>query len=355
MVASDPISRGGYWREGGGFRVEEHAFREVEREGTPRPKRQGRLEAAGCDRFDVTVGVPGARREPDEVAALMAQDLPDRVLRGEALHCVHEYGEGLSGCQYPKVRLRGVDATRRFAEYLEQQMRARDLSVREMARLLEIDVSNLSRYLNGKQVPGRRNIQRMARGLGITPAQINEMLPVEAQQRARDATVDTPPALSLPPSWRQEITAAVEAALKEVRATQARPEPPRGFWIRRLDEQRVSASRALGHGEDWAWFQPPPDLEGGLDPERFVQLPVIGACLEPVIHEGDEIVVDRRGELVEGAIVVAHHDGDLLVKRLALVDDAQWLVADDGTRHEIDDSTRIHGVAIRVVRDLRVE
>ncbi|NUL45567.1 DNA polymerase subunit UmuD [Cellulosimicrobium funkei] len=95
-------------------------------------------------------------------------------------------------------------------------------------------------------------------------------------------------------------------------------------------------------------------LDGGIDLNRELVrdrtstflMRVSGQALAASgIHDGDEIVVDRAGTPRHGSVVVVVHEGELLIRRLALQ-------TRDGVRHaalETDD-----GAAPREVEDLQV-
>lgn len=56
---------------------------------------------------------------------------------------------------------------------------------------------------------------------------------------------------------------------------------------------------------------------------------VDGDSMEPVIHDGDLLVVDRSARAISGSIVVVALNGEYTVKRLRIAGEQLWLVPDN--------------------------
>lgn len=66
----------------------------------------------------------------------------------------------------------------RFAAWLADQLRARDLDgVAEAARAIGVSQSMVSNYLNGKQVPGRKSIKKIAVWAKVPESTVLALLP----------------------------------------------------------------------------------------------------------------------------------------------------------------------------------
>lgn len=77
-----------------------------------------------------------------------------------------------------------------------------------------------------------------------------------------------------------------------------------GAWTH--DEQPIGAFR---FGRAWLRQQ-------GLDPRRLSAISVDGDSMEPVLRDGDEILVDAMPKPLRDGVYVVRVDGALLVKRL---------------------------------------
>lgn len=80
-----------------------------------------------------------------------------------------------------------MPAVNRLGELLEAERAKRDMTLTEFAReVLGVDHGMVSRYVNGVTQPGRRTVRKIAEALGVTVAEIDEMLAEEdAKRRGR--------------------------------------------------------------------------------------------------------------------------------------------------------------------------
>jgi len=78
---------------------------------------------------------------------------------------------------------------------------------------------------------------------------------------------------------------------------------------------------------------------------QFIAVPVVGDCMEPRLHDGSRVIVDKDASPRPGDIVVAVHDGETLIKQLEQRNGELWLVAYRGRPPvKVNESTRIIGV-----------
>jgi len=191
------------------------------------------------------------------------------------------------------------------------------LSQKYLADSLGVAESTYSRYEAGLRKVPLPDLRHLARLLGVTTDQLLGVEPLP------------PPRQRAPGDILRELEAAIR---REVELGPVKVYPAGGT---------VSAGAgAPGEGEP-VYYIPRP----GERAHTFVWVEVVGACMEPRVHEGDTVIVDTEASPREGDIVVALHDGRKLVKQLERRGERMYLVALQGQSPiEVDESTRILGV-----------
>lgn len=117
----------------------------------------------------------------------------------------------------------------------------------------------------------------------------------------------------------------------------------------RVPVVRQPASAGPGNVIEYEYL--PPDPGWSERREDFLGVPVSGNCMAPRIEDGDIVIIDQKAEPKIGDTVVALHDGEAIIKKLAREHGHLRLVAAQG-RPPIDvvEDTRIIGVVIRIVK-----
>jgi transcriptional regulator with XRE-family HTH domain len=88
--------------------------------------------------------------------------------------------------------------------------------------------------------------------------------------------------------------------------------------------------------------------EAGKQIECYI---VRGTCLEPVVYDGDTIIVDRDGSIDNGDIVACMLDGELHIAKLKKYDGELWMENNHGRRKLQDCGAS--AVVIEVIRRLK--
>lgn len=232
---------------------------------------------------------------------------------GAALHHT-DTSRRLAACQYPVVALSAAggavtisNRTNRFAAWLEQDMRDRQLGVREYAKFLGVDHSLLSRYLNNALYPTRKTVQRIAAALNVPQSEIDALLPSERTS---------------PRGEQDAALAEITKSLADIRAAIA-PTSSRIISIP-IHGAPASTGSTTTH-VDHVQFAVPPEFVN----HRFEAVEVRGDCLEPSgIAHGHIAIVDLDIRERHGDLVLARRDDELLVKRLEIDGRLRWLIAD---------------------------
>lgn len=196
---------------------------------------------------------------------------------------------------------------------------ARGLTQGQLATYANVPRSWLSLLeLDRIAQPDRDRLEQLAVVLGVR----REVLWGAAGYRTEPMP---PPAARKPDEILRELQAAMrEAPILAPETTQA-----------------VSAGPgAPAEAEYWPYY-PTPEERG----HEFVAVKVSGTCMEPRIREGDRVIVDKTATPRDGDIVVALHEGELLVKQLEKRNGDYYLVAlQDQPPIKVNGETRIIGV-----------
>ncbi len=91
--------------------------------------------------------------------------------------------------------------------------------------------------------------------------------------------------------------------------------------------------------------------ETGERRHRFIAVEVRGDCMEPRIHAREHVIVDTDASPRPGDIVLAVHDGEIIIKGLEQHDGGMYLVAlQKRPPLKVNEETRIIGVVKMVMR-----
>lgn len=128
---------------------------------------------------------------------------------------------------------------------------------------------------------------------------------------------------------------ALEEEKSSIFVGKPRPDP----WI---DIPRLPLSASAGPGAFADDEQPvgafrvtPQWLRGqGLEAGMLAAISVAGDSMEPTLHDGDEIVVDRRQRPLRDGVYVVRIDGALLVKRLEMGRSGLLLLRSDNKAYD---------------------
>lgn len=125
----------------------------------------------------------------------------------------------------------------RLGQRLEAERARRDITLTEFAQdVLGIEQSLVSRYINGRLSPGRRNARKIAQALGLDPAEMAAWLEEGETRRGAPASLEQD---------RELIRAVVRETLAEVGLVPTPPERPEpvcsddpdlAAWFRRYQE-----------------------------------------------------------------------------------------------------------------------
>lgn len=186
---------------------------------------------------------------------------------------------------------------------------------------------------------------QLAREAGVTPAVVNR---IESGQRLgrADTIARITGALGIDSDTTQRLLRD-----EDVEPTAERPRRTTAEILRELEEvtpimvpetlQPASAGAGtFADAEAWPYMP-----EAGERRHHFVAVRVIGSCMEPLLREGFRVIADKDASPKHGDIVVAVHDGEILVKRLEQRNGDWWLVAmKERPPIKVGDGTRIVGV-----------
>lgn len=189
----------------------------------------------------------------------------------------------------------------------------------QLAAYAGVDPAYITNLEHGKMVrPGAEALERIARALGVPLHVLTQGL--------------IPPPPPRPP---QDLLRELERSMP-------------------IAIPLLSGSISAGPGSIVDYEYVPREPPFSERPEAFLALPVRGDCMEPIISDGDVVIVDTQTEARPGDIVVAEHDGQVYVKELGFHQGRPALIARQGQEPIlIDETTAVRGVVIRVIKRLR--
>jgi len=201
-----------------------------------------------------------------------------------------------------------------LAEMLFQEMRRRDVSLRELAQTAGVSHSTLSKIINHNQQPTPETVRKLA---GILGHSEDDLLIVAGHRTGKPARTRLLPTLPI-----------------------AVP----------VYDQPVSAGKGEPAIQQYLYFAP----DSGIPPGWY-GLPVIGSCMVPHLFEGDVVVVDPEGQADPGDMIVAEIDHEqALVKWLTKHRGQLFIEPERGDMVPFDESRmRIVGVVMKMWRDVR--
>ena len=180
---------------------------------------------------------------------------------------------------------------------------------------------------------------RLEKQYGLQPRSLRGILdPARKQSPSVDRAAEICGALDLEfyigPPRAQESTAVPES----------RPYDPALDDAEHVMVPKLSVQLAAGHGAA------APEVETatgflafrrewmqcyGLQPGQVSAVDVTGDSMEPMLSDGDTVLVDhRRNEAKQGKVFAVRVDDDLLVKRLQRQPDGGWLLTSDNESYE---------------------
>lgn len=213
-----------------------------------------------------------------------------------------------------------------FAEWLSERMQRRGLNQSQVAAYAGVHPSSVNAWLKGSSFPSTRSCRRLAEVFGVPVAEVYNL--------AGHGTPDYVP----PP--RQELS-PVERMLEAI-SEMPLPVP--------VVEQLASAGEGQGAVIETLWV--PPTATGGRRP-NLLGLRVRGTSMEPEVHDGDTVIIDRDATPKPGDVVVASVGDDVFVKRLERKSDGRLVLRGNNGRLVPADEALVAGVVIQAVRDIR--
>lgn len=163
--------------------------------------------------------------------------------------------------------------SKRFGQWLDQTLKQRGITHQAVADAIGTARSTVSLWTAGNRVPDTRHLIPLAKFLRIDYLFLTSLLD------------ETPPV----PGQRRVVP------LPLYRSGRATPND----W----------GGASMDGTVYWEPQFPVSDLT------QYFALNVTGTCLEPVIFDGDRVIVHRNGMVVAGCYVVVSMDGQTLVKR----------------------------------------
>jgi transcriptional regulator with XRE-family HTH domain len=196
---------------------------------------------------------------------------------------------------------------------------AQNLTQAQLADRVALDRGHLARIETGSYKDVRRaTYEKLARGLGMTAAELDNALHGE-----RVAPKETAEDLL------RRLTVAIDYQVPVYSDYPLHA----GYGVEPVDFLPIARSRV-----------------GNIEASRLQAFPVHGTCLEPVIHDGDIVIVDREGQIDAGSIIACLVGGELHLGRLREIRGQQYLENNTG-RFKFADCQAAARV-IRVEREL---
>lgn len=208
-----------------------------------------------------------------------------------------------------------------FARLVDETLRRRGWDQKRLAEEAGVSQPTISRILNGERIGRGDTIALITRALELDPVAVQASLSggvVPASQHSRSP----------------------EDILRELEASIANGPI-------RIPEVHISAGAGEGviaeAGVDYWPYDPAPEERG----HSIVAVPVRGTCMEPEIHPGQRVYVDKDSSPRSGDMVVAIHEGEVIIRRLVGTNGDRRLVANkDHAPLDVTDRTIIFGVVV---------
>lgn len=217
----------------------------------------------------------------------------------------------------PAGRKRPADECpwRPLIEWLHQVMDLRGIKPAQVATFSGLPLTTLMGLLHCKNRPSLETLEKLADYFGQKPETFREMAYGSADGRA------VPPATLIP-----ELTGVL--LVPKIGSVSAG-----GGYV-------ASGYEVIGPIRDAS--------------RNLVAFDVRGDCMAPRIEAGDVVIVDLSRPWSDGAIVLARHGDELLVKRAHADADGVRLTADaDGVSDIAGDDVEVLGVVVRIMKEPR--
>jgi SOS-response transcriptional repressor LexA len=210
-----------------------------------------------------------------------------------------------------------------FGSWLRIQIERLYPSQAAFARQIGVIPQAVNNWVLDKNKPELESITAIAQALGTDPYTVASRAEIEL------------------PGSRPAVR-SVDDILRELEANQPVPVPV---------VQNVTASMGPGIPVDEYLYLP---ARYRQNRKTILAVRAKGACMEPQISEGDYVIFDKNARWGVGNIVVAVIEGEVFVKRLALVGGKQVLRGDaDGSIVSLEGLTKDDGVVGRVIQITR--
>lgn len=172
---------------------------------------------------------------------------------------------------------------------------AKGLTQEELAARIGMTRSLQSRVELGHFMQfSQDRLERYARALGLTPAQLSYQIYGQTEKEAKENT--------------QQLLRRLASTLD--------------LQVPLYSEFPIHA----GPGSEITEYIPVARSKvGALDPDRLKAFPVKGMCMSPEIEEGDIVIVDTRAEINVNNIVACQYDGEMHIGRIMKIDGKLYL------------------------------
>ena len=232
-----------------------------------------------------------------------------------------------------------------FAANLLRLMKENHQKQIDIARLLDVSKSTVSAYCAGKQMPRMDKIEQLARHFGVPRSALIEdgAAPAPAETAVVSAAAD--PACPILPVYNALNDPGQAELLRYGRYLAAQPEyralKPRGRveYIKHYIVPAAAGYASPIEGEDFEYIPRPAETPARAD----FCISISGDSMEPYIHDGELVFVQRDAPLREFEPGVFFVDGDVFCK--------QWCVDYAGTLHLLSANPKREDANIVIPRD----
>jgi phage repressor protein C with HTH and peptisase S24 domain len=210
-----------------------------------------------------------------------------------------------------------------FGAWLQAQLERNEWSQSDFARASGLSTTTISKYIIGPEKPSRlATIQSIASALRVPVADVQAAIRGDTDGRTPRSAED---ALA-------ELVANAPLAVPIITDLVAHMGAGGGFI------------------DDYVYLTP--DYRRGRK-RTIIGVRAKGACMTPLIHDGDVVLFDRESDPKPNDVVVAAIDGQAVVRRLAEVGKRLALRADaDGETHVLGDGDQVFGKVIWIMHRL---
>jgi phage repressor protein C with HTH and peptisase S24 domain len=206
-----------------------------------------------------------------------------------------------------------LEAMEKMAKRIEQALMAKNRGNQsEMARFVGVSPQAVQKWIAGDTEPKGKNLQKAAEFLGVTEAWLKFGIPVE------NATAE------LKPEGANERVHYLQTIPKSnIRALHPDDVQPEGTVS--IKQSKIFFSAGNGHQVTYeiiedsepatyqlSWFQ-----KHGINPEHARRFKVVGDSQEPMLFEGDTVLVNlKETDIIDGKLYAIRYGSDLRIKYL---------------------------------------